>query len=124
MKQPAGELLAEAALKYMREQIEFNGGMECSFNGFMEPDGKIGSVLLVCSGNRRMTISVLLDAAVCVLIHNHPSGDISPSSADIAQAVDLANQGIGSWVVDNECTFVHQITRVGATGSTDYFWSV
>ncbi|MCX8013830.1 MAG: ATP-dependent DNA helicase, partial [Rectinema sp.] len=37
-----------------------------------------------------------------VLIHNHPSGSLFPSDADVAVAAEAGSQGMGSYIVDNE----------------------
>lgn len=39
-----------------------------------------------------------------VVIHNHPSGDLTPSGADIAVAARLAREGYGFVIINNEAT--------------------
>lgn len=41
-----------------------------------------------------------------VLIHNHPSGTLFPSEADIMVAAEAGTEGIGSYIVDNEVSQV------------------
>ncbi|HRT38446.1 MAG TPA: helicase C-terminal domain-containing protein [Rectinema sp.] len=41
-----------------------------------------------------------------VLIHNHPSGMLFPSDADIVVAAEAGAEGIGSYIVDNEVEHV------------------
>jgi ATP-dependent DNA helicase DinG len=44
-----------------------------------------------------------------VVIHNHPSGVLQPSRADVDVANGLGQQGIGSWIVDNAVTACYAI---------------
>ncbi len=39
-----------------------------------------------------------------VVIHNHPSGHLQPSRADVSVAAELADSGVGSFIVDNDVT--------------------
>ncbi|HOX93049.1 MAG TPA: JAB domain-containing protein, partial [Spirochaetales bacterium] len=41
-----------------------------------------------------------------VLIHNHPSGELQPSSADLEIASRAGHHGVGSFIVDND---VHEV---------------
>jgi ATP-dependent DNA helicase DinG len=46
-----------------------------------------------------------------VVIHNHPSGDLRPSTADLRVASHLGNQGIGFYIVDNECANFYAVAE-------------
>ncbi len=46
-----------------------------------------------------------------VIIHNHPSGVLVPSQADLDVAGILAQEGIGSWLIDNQGSRVYIITE-------------
>ncbi len=39
-----------------------------------------------------------------VVIHNHPSGRLQPSRADVSVAAELADSGVGSYIVNNDVT--------------------
>nr|MBP7784711.1 DEAD/DEAH box helicase [Bacillota bacterium] len=54
-----------------------------------------------------------------VVIHNHPSGDLTPSDADVSVAASLAARGIGFWIVDNSVSRIRSVTDplVSETGS-------
>ncbi len=41
-----------------------------------------------------------------VLIHNHPSGILFPSDADVVVAAEASGEGFGSYIVDNEVSHV------------------
>ncbi|MBQ5780427.1 MAG: helicase, partial [Spirochaetaceae bacterium] len=46
-----------------------------------------------------------------VLIHNHPSGNLEPSQADLAVASQVAELGQGFYIVDNEVTSVYAVVE-------------
>jgi ATP-dependent DNA helicase DinG len=46
-----------------------------------------------------------------VLIHNHPSGALEPSDADIAVAIQAGEMGNGSYIVDNDVTAAYAIAE-------------
>ncbi|MFO8065037.1 MAG: helicase C-terminal domain-containing protein, partial [Spirochaetia bacterium] len=46
-----------------------------------------------------------------VIVHNHPGGRLSPSRADLDVASNLAAQGIGSFIVDNEVDELYVIVE-------------
>jgi proteasome lid subunit RPN8/RPN11 len=39
-----------------------------------------------------------------LVLHNHPSGDLTPSDADLAVAAELYAAGLGLAIVDNDAT--------------------
>lgn len=46
-----------------------------------------------------------------VLIHNHPSGDLRPSEADLAIAAMLGARGVGMYIVDNDVERVRPVVH-------------
>jgi len=46
-----------------------------------------------------------------VVIHNHPSGELGPSQADLSVASMLGNQGIGFYIVDNKLTRYYAVAE-------------
>ena len=46
-----------------------------------------------------------------VVLHNHPSGPVQPSSADLAVAGELSRQGIGFYIVDNRLERICVVSR-------------
>ena len=53
----------------------------------------------------------IVDFSSRVIIHNHPSGALEPSKADLEVASFLADEGIGSWIIDNQAERVYCITE-------------
>ena len=46
-----------------------------------------------------------------VVIHNHPSGELTPSKADLAIASSIGNQGIGFYIVDNRVEQIYVVAE-------------
>ena len=46
-----------------------------------------------------------------VVIHNHPSGVLTPSEEDIELSALLANAKIGFYIVDNNCQSVNVVVK-------------
>ncbi|MFW6382060.1 MAG: helicase C-terminal domain-containing protein [Bacillota bacterium] len=99
-------LFTEDTIKYMKAQINDARGQEVFFQGAY--DGKqdlITSIRAVSRGNESMAPAIISNLKPGdVVIHNHPSGDLRPSAADIRIASKLGNQGIGFIIVNNELT--------------------
>jgi ATP-dependent DNA helicase DinG len=56
----------------------------------------------VARGNRHAVLAAAADArAGEVLVHNHPSGRLEPSDADLALAARVYEEGLGTAIVDN-----------------------
>jgi ATP-dependent DNA helicase DinG len=45
------------------------------------------------------------------MLHNHPSGDLEPSAADLAVAATLYERGIGSAIVDNNASRIYVVVE-------------
>lgn len=46
-----------------------------------------------------------------VVIHNHPSGHLRPSEADIGIASTLGNSSVGFYIVDNRCERIYAVVE-------------
>ena len=98
------------ALLLMRHEIEAAGGNEVFFIGRTNVEGIVWEVEAIARGNRQ-AVPAIITRAACgdVVIHNHPSGDLTPSPADMDIASVAGNQGIGFSIVDNGCTRCYQV---------------
>ncbi|BCS55684.1 helicase C-terminal domain-containing protein [Geobacter sp. SVR] len=98
------------ALLLMRHEIELAGGNEVFFIGRTNLDGIVCEVETIARGSKN-AVPAILSRAVGgdVVIHNHPSGDLTPSAADMDIASVAGNQGIGCSIVDNGCTRCYQV---------------
>ena len=86
----------------MREQIARAGGREVSFLATVTPERVIVDPRTVARGNRAAVLAAAADARTGeIMLHNHPSGVLDPSDADLRVAGRLYEQGVGSAIVDN-----------------------
>ena len=108
--------LSRAAATAIRTSIALAGGNEVCFVGQLDADGVISTARAVARGDVR---SVLALPGVAergeMLLHNHPSGLLEPSDADLEVAARVHGNGVGFGIVDNEATRVYVITEVPRT---------
>ena len=96
-------LLPKAAAA-IRTQIKLHGGNEVCFVCTLDEDGHLATARKVAAGDVQ---SVLALPGVAergeVLVHNHPSGDPTPSQADIAMTQHIldACQALGLTLHDH-----------------------
>ncbi|MFI5368280.1 MAG: JAB domain-containing protein [Spirochaetia bacterium] len=104
----AEQRIAPRVIEEMREAIADADGNEVFFVGRRGSDGKVESVTVGARGNEEAVpvLSPHLEEGD-VIIHNHPSGGLTPSGADLAIASRLGNQGIGFFIVDNQLDEVY-----------------
>lgn len=97
----------------MRREIERAGGNEVSFVATVDAEGVITSARAVARGT--------LDAVLALpgvaqrgemLLHNHPSGHLEPSPADLNIAVRAHDDGIGFAIVDNAVTRLYVVVEI------------
>jgi ATP-dependent DNA helicase DinG len=98
-----GELyLGGHAADRIRREIERARGNEVSFMATVAEDGEIRDPKVVSRGNASAVLAAVRDPhAGGVLVHNHPSGVLEPSHADLAVAERLWEMGIGFAITDN-----------------------
>lgn len=86
----------------MQREIALASGQEVLFIADVDQDGKVFRAEAVARGS---DVQVLAPPQFtdrgALAIHNHPSGELRPSEADLQVAGRLAELGIGSAIVDN-----------------------
>ncbi|MCY4572491.1 MAG: hypothetical protein OXF01_06780 [Gemmatimonadetes bacterium] len=94
--------LSPEAAGIIRDEVTRAGGREVSFLADVTRDRVIVNARAVARGNRSAVLAVARDAPEgSVMIHNHPSGQLEPSDADLAVAARLYEEGIGTAIVPN-----------------------
>ena len=104
--------LAGSAVAGLRAAIQEAGGREVFCVGNAGAGGLVHEVTIAARGNRH-AVAVLapyVDGAD-LLIHNHPSGELEPSVADLAVAGYVGDQGKGFCIVDNEVTRIYVVAE-------------
>ncbi len=100
---------AEQAILRMREEIRESGGNEVFFLGRTDEQRIVVAVEPLARGSRDAVAAILIAVSFGdVVIHNHPSGKLTPSTPDLEIASILGNQGVGFYIVDNGVTNCYQ----------------
>jgi DNA repair protein RadC len=96
------EAMAEAFRKAMRESPLFNPDVECFYVAHLNTRRRLIGVEFVSHGTLDTILvhsrqvfrgAIVINAHSIILCHNHPSGDPSPSEADIKVTRDLQHGG-------------------------------
>ncbi len=103
--------LRDAILK-LKGEIDKNRGNELFAVGKVEK-GLIYDVRVFSRGNR-YSVSAILNGAKSgdVVIHNHPSGNLTPSDNDIYLASFFGNEGVAFYIVDNQVERVNVVVEL------------
>ena len=106
------ERLAPPVRERLRAEIAAARGLEVSFVAVLGPDRAILDARVVARG----TVDAVLALPGAarrgeMLLHNHPSGVLEPSGADLAVAVRLHDDGVGFGIVNNEVTELYVVVE-------------
>ena len=107
-----GAWFTAAAAGALRTAIAEASGQEVFCVGNCDADGLVRTVTIAARGNHREVpvLAPYVDGAD-VLIHNHPSGLLQPSAADLAVAGWVGDQGKGFCIVDNAVTRIYVVAE-------------
>jgi ATP-dependent DNA helicase DinG len=109
---PATLAFSEDAARAVANEIRDAGDVEVFFIGRRDRTGLVVEVESHAYGVADQVPAILRSARPGdVAIHNHPSGFLMPSSADLEIASILGNNGVGSYIVDNECRRYRVVVR-------------
>ena len=94
--------LAPDAAERIREEIRRAGGREVCFLAQVTPERTLTDPRPVARGNYEAVVAAARDAPEgAVMVHNHPSGLLEPSPADLSVAARVWEEGLGTALVDN-----------------------
>lgn len=100
---------SDHAIQQLRAAIADAGGNEVFFLGRTDDARLVVDVEPLARGNRDAVAAIMIAASFGdVVIHNHPSGNLTPSQADIEIASLLGNQGVGFYIIDNKAERCYQ----------------
>ncbi|MCA8921766.1 MAG: helicase [Planctomycetes bacterium] len=95
-------LLTPPAQAQLRAEIEQAGGAEVTFGGRADAEGRVASLEVLSRGHATAAPALVQRALEFdALLHNHPSGTLLPSEADLHVAHLLGESGVGFLIVDN-----------------------
>lgn len=88
----------------IRYEIDAAQGNEVFFIAQQDVNGMVVAAEAVARGNQGAVPAILSRAAAGeIVLHNHPTGDLTPSDADLDLASIAGNNGIGFAIIDNRC---------------------
>ena len=100
---PESLQLSSTAAEALRSEIKRARGNEVCFVATVDEQRIITEVRAVARGHRAAVLAAAKDAEPGqVLLHNHPSGDLEPSDADMNVAAALYERGLGFAIIDND----------------------
>jgi hypothetical protein len=116
----AGELLAETVLAMEMGADGPNAGfipqhpaIIASSGKIVDPEGKLTSARAVARGTAGQVLALPgVTQRGEMLVHNHPSGWLEPSDADLNIAARLHDDGVGFGIIDNDVTDLYVVTEV------------
>ncbi|MDT8424294.1 MAG: helicase C-terminal domain-containing protein [Desulfuromonadales bacterium] len=96
----------------MRVAIAAAGGNEVFFRGLTGADRFVVAVEVLARGNDGAVPALTQRCRYGdVVIHNHPSGGLQPSTADLCVAGSLGELGVGFHIVDNSVENVYKVVE-------------
>lgn len=88
----------------IRYEIQQVGGNEVFFIADLDDNGCMVTAQAIARGNKHAVPAILSRASSGqMVLHNHPSGLLTPSDADLDLASICGNNGIGFGIIDNQC---------------------
>lgn len=113
-RRPPSLRLSPEAAQVLRYEICRAGGREVTFLAEVGEDRTVRNPRAVARGNRQSVLAVVRSFPASpgmLMIHNHPSGDLEPSEADLAVAAALDAEGVGTAIVDNEARELYVVVE-------------
>ena len=104
--------LAPTAIAQMQKAIAEAQGNEVFFVGYTEEDLIVHVVDVIARGNE-IAVPAVLEIArdADVVIHNHPSGYLSPSNADLQIAMSLDDYSVAFYIVNNPVDNIYVVVE-------------
>ncbi len=100
---PDSVTLSKPAAQLIRSEIARAKHNEVCFIGTLDEQGIVVEARVVARGHRAAVLAATKDAVPGqIVIHNHPSGQLDPSNADLEVASRLYENGLGFAIVDND----------------------
>ena len=107
------ERIAPGVRVHLAREIAAAGGREVSFVARLDQDGVISEARAVARGTVGMVLALPGVASRGeMLLHNHPSGNLAPSSPDLDVAARLHDGGVGFGIIDNGATELYVVVEV------------
>jgi ATP-dependent DNA helicase DinG len=106
------KLISKKSINSLREEISTSEGREVFFLGKTNAHRRIIEVKAAARGDEEEVPALQqLAAPGDVVIHNHPSGDLKPSKADLQLASLFGQRGIGCYIINNEASQIYVVVE-------------
>jgi len=110
------ERFTRVAADALRAAIADAGGNEVFLLGTLDDQAVVTAVRVLARGNRHAVPALLqVPRPGEVVIHNHPSGTLTPSDADLSVASALGNNTVGAYIVDNAVSALYIVVEPHVT---------
>jgi ATP-dependent DNA helicase DinG len=107
------ERIAPGVRAHLAAEISAAGGREVSFVAQVDRDGVVTEARAVARGTVEMVLALPGVAQRGeMFLHNHPSGRLDPSGADLAVAARLHDGGVGFGILNNDATELYVVVEV------------
>ncbi len=108
-----GKLFTDDIINEVKKNLTSSSGQEIFLVGFLDyNNGKIVDCNILARGNENMVPAIVTDLKPgTIIIHNHPSGDLTPSAADIRLASRMGNKGIGFAIINNQVDDIYVVVE-------------
>lgn len=115
----ASSRIPDSIRRAIAAEIAAAGGREVLFVAELDDDGLVSQARAVSRGTIDKVLAPQgLTSKAGVIIHNHPSGTLAPSDADLETSAELAWRGTGSWIISNDAERLYIITEAGESSET------
>ena len=109
---PLTASLTPAVAVSLATAIREAGGNEVFFLGRTSPELIVNAVEVLARGSKEAVPAILSGCRFGdVVIHNHPSGRLHPSKADLNIASQLGSLGVGFFIVDNPVSHIYRVVE-------------
>jgi ATP-dependent DNA helicase DinG len=118
----AEKRFTEQCITRLRAEIRDAGGNEVFALGYLDEKGMVARIAVRARGNEDSVLALAAGAEggpaaerdkgpPDLLIHNHPSGFLTPSDNDLVIAGRAAEEGAGAYIVDNPVENVYVVAE-------------
>lgn len=107
------EKFTDSARNFMRAEIKESGGNEVYFGVNLNEHGMLEYTEVIARGNENSVPAIInVSLEYDAVAHNHPSGNLTPSSNDINIASELGNNaGVGFIIVNSDVSEYYEVIK-------------
>ena len=112
---PPIDRMPPAVRDYLAQEIDHAGGREVCFVASVAKDGRLVEARAVARGTPDMVLALPgIARRGEMVLHNHPTGLLEPSHADLNVAARFHDAGIGFGIIDNDAVALYVVVEVPA----------